>query len=232
MSESALPILSSTGIVKTFKSGERKIDVLRGVDFAIHPGESLSIRGESGSGKTTFLNILAGLEHADAGTLNWQDHEVTQWGLNRLAVRRRGFIGMVFQAYYLVPEVDALENVILAGRIAGQNGADLRDRARQLLDRVGLSERIDHLPAKLSGGERQRVAIARALVNAPPVILADEPTGNLDERTADVVIDLLLSLCEETETALVLVTHNNDHALRTARQARLHLGRMESLHRR
>ncbi|RME72784.1 MAG: ABC transporter ATP-binding protein [Verrucomicrobia bacterium] len=221
-------VLAAEDIVKTYRSGERRIDVLRGVDLAIREGESVSIRGESGSGKTTLLNILAGLERADAGRLFWQGEQVSGRSLNHLAVRRRGFIGMVFQAYYLVPELNALDNVILAGRIAGKNTRLLRERARALLARVGLAERVDHLPSRLSGGECQRVAIARALINEPPLILADEPTGNLDERTAEDVIDLLLGLCRETRTALVLVTHNAEHARRTSRQCRLHLGRLEA----
>ena len=141
------------------------------------------------------------------------------------ATRRRAiFLGMVFQAFYLIPEIDALANVLMASRILRAPGAADRARARDLLARVGLTERSTHLPAQLSGGERQRVAVARALMNTPKLLLADEPTGNLDEHTGDAVIELLLSLCRETGTALVLVTHNIAHAEKTNRQLFLHEG--------
>jgi predicted ABC-type transport system involved in lysophospholipase L1 biosynthesis ATPase subunit len=137
---------------------------------------------------------------------------------------RGSFLGMVFQSFYLIPEIDALQNVLMARRIVGKIGAAEKSRAADLLARVGLSERSHHLPSQLSGGERQRVAVARALMNAPQLILADEPTGNLDERTGDAVIDLLLGLSTETKTALVLVTHNIAHAAKTGRHLFLHEG--------
>ncbi len=223
----AAPVLRATGLAKRFPSGPRTIEVLRGVDLAVAAGESVSIRGESGSGKTTLLNLVAGLELADAGAIEWEGEPVTGWTLDRLAVRRARFLGMVFQAFYLVPELTAFDNVLLAARIAGPVGAAERARAGELLARVGLAERAEHLPGKLSGGERQRVALARALINRPRVILADEPTGNLDERTAHSVMDLLLGLAVEERVALVLVTHNKDHAARTDRRLFLHLGRFE-----
>lgn len=212
------PILQSTGLHKSYLSGERRIEVLRGVDFAIAAGESVSIRGESGSGKSTLLNLLSGLDAPDAGELRWQ-------GSATLAPEARGrLIGLVFQSFYLIPEIDALDNVLFAARLLGKVGAAERERARDLLRRVGLAERASHVPAKLSGGERQRVAIARALMNRPKLILADEPTGNLDEGSGDAVIDLLLALCEEEGCALVLVTHNAAHASRCARRLFLREG--------
>ncbi len=218
MSES---ILSARGLAKTYLSGDRRIEVLRGVDLDVAAGESVAIRGESGSGKSTLLNLLAGLDAAEAGRLEWTGMPVTTADATR---RRAIFLGMVFQAFYLIPEIDALANVLMASRILRAPGAADRARARDLLARVGLTERSTHLPAQLSGGERQRVAVARALMNTPKLLLADEPTGNLDEHTGDAVIELLLSLCRETGTALVLVTHNIAHAEKTNRQLFLHEG--------
>ncbi len=212
-------ILSARGLVKTFLSGDRRIEVLRGVNLEIAPGESISIRGESGSGKSTLLHLLAGLDAPDAGTLTWEGSPDTG------AKRRAAFLGIVFQSFYLIPELDALQNVLMARRIVGSIGAAEKDRAKELLKRVGLAERMDHLPTQLSGGERQRVAVARALMNSPRLILADEPTGNLDEHTGSAVIELLLGLCRETGTTLVLVTHNADHAAKCARQLMLREGR-------
>jgi predicted ABC-type transport system involved in lysophospholipase L1 biosynthesis ATPase subunit len=211
-------VLQAAGLAKSYLSGDRRIEVLRGVDLTIAAGESVSIRGESGSGKSTLLHLLAGIDTPDAGTVQWD-------GRPSLPVERRAaMIGMVFQSFYLIPELNTFENVLMAARVAGAPRAAARTRARELLGRVGLAGRETHLPAQLSGGERQRVAIARALVNSPRLLLADEPTGNLDEQTGAGVIDLLLGLGAETRTALVLVTHNAAHAARTARQLFLHDG--------
>ena len=184
----------------------------------------MSIRGESGSGKTTLLNLLAGLDGSEGGELRWAGSGVTDLSNNALAGLRARFLGMVFQAYYLIPEIDARANVLLARRMLGRVGAAARARAGELLVRVGLAERGHHLPAQLSGGECQRVAIARALMNQPRVILADEPTGNLDEHTGDAVIDVLLGACAEQRAALVLVTHNPQHAARCGQRLLLHDG--------
>jgi predicted ABC-type transport system involved in lysophospholipase L1 biosynthesis ATPase subunit len=217
-------LLTARALRKTYLSGDRRIEVLNGVDLAIAPGESVSIRGESGSGKSTLLHLLAGLDAPDGGEILWR-------GKNTLAAAPRArTVGMVFQAFYLVPELDALANVLLAHRIIGRPDAAARARARELLGRVGLAERAHHLPSQLSGGERQRVAVARALMNRPPLILADEPTGNLDEHTGDAVIGLLLGLCAETNTALVLVTHNAAHAAKTSRHLFLHEGVLREVH--
>lgn len=210
-------ILTARGLAKTFPSGDRRIDVLRGVDVDVAAGESVSIRGESGSGKSTLLHLLAGLDAPDSGTLTWAGGPAT-------AERRAKFLGIVFQSFYLIPELDALQNVLMASRIIKAPGAAERARAKDLLARVGLAERHTHLPSQLSGGERQRVAVARALMNAPQLLLADEPTGNLDEHTGDAVIELLLGVCAETKTALVLVTHNAAHAAKTQRALFLHDG--------
>jgi len=217
-------ILSARGLRKSYRSGDRTIEVLRDAALSVCAGESVSIRGESGSGKTTLLNLLAGLDAPEAGALHWAGAAVDGMGANALAERRARFLGLVFQAYYLIPEIDALANVLLAGRMLGRAGPAERDRARALLARAGLADRSHHLPAQLSGGERQRVAIARALMNRPPVILADEPTGNLDEHTGDAVIEMLLGACAEQEAALVLVTHNPQHAAKCGRRLMLHEG--------
>jgi len=211
-------VLSARGLRKSYLSGDRRIDVLCGVDLDVAAGESVSIRGESGSGKSTLLNLIAGLDAPEAGTLTWEG--VADTG----TVRRASFLGMVFQSYYLIPELDARGNVLMASRILGRPDSAARRRADDLLARVGLAERRHHLPSQLSGGERQRVAVARALMNAPPLLLADEPTGNLDESTGEAVIELLLGLCADTGTALVLVTHNAAHAARTQRALLLHSG--------
>lgn len=214
---SATSILSARDLRKTYPSGDRVIEVLRGAKIDVAAGESVSIRGESGSGKSTLLHLVAGLDAADAGVLSWAGAPAT-------ADRRATFLGMVFQSFYLIPELDAAQNILMAARIAGSVGTSERGRVAELLDRVGLAERGHHLPSQLSGGERQRVAVARALMNRPQLILADEPTGNLDEHTGDAVIELLLQLCRETQTALVLVTHNPAYAAKTNRQLFLREG--------
>jgi putative ABC transport system ATP-binding protein/lipoprotein-releasing system ATP-binding protein len=203
-------ILTARGLTKSFVSGDRRIEVLRGVDLDVRAGESVSIRGESGSGKSTMLNLIAGLDGPDTGSLLWA-------GTPPTTERRASFLGIVFQSFYLIPEIDAFQNVLMSSRILRNPGQAERNRAKDLLGRVGLAERGHHLPSQLSGGERQRVAVARALMNSPQLLLADEPTGNLDEHTGDAVIELLLGLCAETKTALVLVTHNAEHAAKTQR---------------
>jgi lipoprotein-releasing system ATP-binding protein len=211
------PILSARSLAKTYLTGTQRLQVLRDVSLTVAAGESVSIRGESGSGKSTLINLLAGLDAPDTGSLEWGGGPAT-------AGRRADFLGIVFQSFYLIPEMDALANVLMAARIRGRIGAAERNRARDLLVRVGLGERATHLPAQLSGGERQRVALARALMNGPQLVLADEPTGNLDEHTGDAVIEMLLGLCRDTRTALVLVTHNAAHAAKCDRPLKLHEG--------
>lgn len=208
-------ILTARGLTKTYLSGSQRLEVLRGVDIDVSAGESVSIRGESGSGKSTLLNLLSGLDAPDAGTLLWAGQPAT-------AERRASYLGMVFQSFYLIPELDARQNVLMASRMIRPPTTQDIARANQLLARVGLTERAHHLPKHLSGGERQRVAVARALMNSPKLLLADEPTGNLDERTGDAVVEMLVSLCRETATALVLVTHNVAHAAKTDRKLFLH----------
>jgi predicted ABC-type transport system involved in lysophospholipase L1 biosynthesis ATPase subunit len=219
-------ILEAKQLGKSFPTPDGPIAVLDGVDFVLRRGESVSIRGESGSGKSTLLNVLSGLETANSGELFWNGQVATGRSLSWLASRRTGYIGFVFQAYYLAPELNALENVLLGARIAGRINSTVRDRAEALLTRVGMAHRLKHSSSKLSGGERQRVAVARALINDPPLVLADEPTGNLDESTGLAVMDLLLELAGEEAKSLVLVTHNLEFAQRTQRQLTLHLGKL------
>ena len=216
-------ILSALEIRKAFKSPDGgKTEVLKGASLDVFAGESVSISGESGAGKTTFLNILAGLESADSGEVFWRCERVDNLPNSRQSRKRAEFMGFVFQNCCLVPELDARENVEFAARIAGKyKRGESRERAESLLEYVGLSHRIRYLPSRLSGGERQRVAIARALMNSPALILADEPTGNLDERTGESVMELLLGLCGRGETSLLLITHNPDFAKRTSRSIRI-----------
>ena len=217
-------ILSVQGVRKGYGAAPRRLEVLRGVDLRLERGDSVSIRGTSGSGKSTLLHLLAGLDRPDAGEIYWEGGRVEAG--NSSACRRADFLGMVFQSFHLVPEMDAMENILLATRIAGIPGRAARARAAMLLERLDLGERAHHLPGQLSGGERQRVALARALVNSPRLLLADEPTGNLDEATGAAVIAALLGLCAESGAAVILVTHHPGHASRTRRQFLLQEGEL------
>jgi ABC-type lipoprotein export system ATPase subunit len=213
MSDSSNNVLEARRVNKGYISGERTIDVLQPIDLCIGNGERISIRGESGSGKTTLLNILSALEVPDQGQVFWNNKPVSEFSHSR-RTRERGLqIGMVFQAYYLIPELNALENVMIAAQITGKlTRKESRAAAENWMAKVGLQDRMQSRPEQLSGGEKQRVALARALINEPPVILADEPTGNLDERTARRIMDLLLELTAADNRALVLVTHHTAFA--------------------
>lgn len=219
-------LLESKGIEKSFLSADKTINVLRGLDLTLSRGETLSIRGESGSGKTTFLNLLSGLEVPDQGEILWKGTRLGDFPSKTLAKERAQFIGVIFQAYYLIPELNALENILMAARLVRPIRDEDTKRARSLLERVGLKDRENHAPPQLSGGERQRVAIARALMNQPQVILADEPTGNLDEKTGESIMKLVLELCSEQSSAMVLVTHNPLFAAKVGRQLFLEHGHL------
>lgn len=215
-------VLRAEGVRKKFKSPDGGfLEVLRGASLSVGRGESVSLRGESGAGKTTFLNILAGLESPSGGEVFWDGARIDNLPNSKQAKLRAGFMGFVFQNYCLVPELNALENVCLAARIAGSFDSQTPKLALGLLERVGLKSRAKHLPSQMSGGEKQRVAVARAILNSPKIILADEPTGNLDESTANEAMDMFLSLCAERGTALLLITHNPDFAKRTARSVKM-----------
>jgi len=228
---SSTPILEAKSLSKKFSLGGKVLEVIRDVSFSIEPASSLSIRGESGCGKTTLLNLLARIEQADSGELLWGG----QWmRCDRPATRteiatRASFLGVVYQAYYLVPELDVLENVLLPARISGNLNQAVTERAQKLLDQMGVADKARQISGKLSGGERQRVAIARALINQPKVLLADEPTGNLDERTGVDVMNLLLRTCSNEGASLVLVTHNPSFAQSTDRQLFLSEGQMKEV---
>lgn len=220
------PVLQCAGLAKAYRSAAGVIEVLRRVDLSVAAGETVSIRGASGAGKTTLLQVLGGLDRADRGELSWAGRRVDGLGASALAGLRARHVGFVFQNYQLMPELDARDNVALAARIAGAPTAVARARADELLGLVGLAARADHLPSALSGGECQRVALARALVNRPALLLADEPTGNLDEATGAAVMDLLLSVCRAQGTALILVTHSPDFARLAGRRLVLRAGEL------
>ncbi len=219
-------VLRLAGVERRFRTGEGSLAVLRGVDLAIAAGEIVALVAPSGAGKSTLLHIAGLLERADAGRVIVAGREVT--GLDDAArtALRRGVIGFVYQFHHLLPEFDALENAAMPLIIAGRPKAEARDRARTLLEGLGLGGRLRHRPARLSGGEQQRVAIARALAHRPQVLLADEPTGNLDLETAEVVFGELLSLVRSHGAAALIATHNPELASRMDRTLRLKDGRI------
>ena len=211
------PLLWAKGVHKTYLLGKRALEVLRGVDLELNAGDCLALRGASGAGKSTLLYMLGGLDIPTQGEIRLRGRNLATLGRGDLARLRNEEVGFIFQAYYLLPELDALENVCLPARMARKPAARAEQRGRELLERVGLKDRLEHKPYELSGGEQQRVAIARALINEPDVILADEPTGNLDSHTGDEIIDLLVALRAEKQTTLVLATHDARVAARAPR---------------
>jgi ABC-type lipoprotein export system ATPase subunit len=193
------------------------LEVLRGVDVELFRGDFLGLRGASGAGKSTLLHLLGGLDNPSQGEIWMEGRNLATLSRSELAQLRNTNVGFIFQAYYLLPELDALENVCLPARMARKPASQAEKRGRELLERVGLKERVEHKPYELSGGEQQRVAIARALINEPELILADEPTGNLDSHTGQEIIDLLCSLRSEKQTTLVIATHDLKLAARAPR---------------
>lgn len=217
------PVIEAADLHRSYRIGKKSIEVLHGIDLAISRGERVFLCGPSGAGKTTLLYTLAGLERPERGRVKIDGTDLYGLGPRRQAAFRNAKIGYIFQNYLLLPELTALENVLVPGAIGGK---DSREAALAALARVGLAERADHLPAELSGGEQQRVAIARALVNHPPVLFADEPTGNLDSRNSGEVMDLLLGLASESGTTLVVVTHDERLATRGDRKLVIRDGRI------
>ncbi len=197
--------LAACDLRRSFKIGPRQIDVLRGISLNVRRGESIFLIGASGAGKTTLLYTLAGLERPDSGSVNFEGHDLYKTSERQAARLRNERMGFVFQGYFLLPELTALENVMLPTMIGG---CASRQAAENALDRVGLGGRRNHLPAEMSGGEQQRVAIARALINDPTILFADEPTGNLDSKTGETIVDLLLALVRENQKTLLVVTHD------------------------
>ncbi|HNQ88430.1 MAG TPA: ABC transporter ATP-binding protein [Verrucomicrobiota bacterium] len=224
---SPIRFLAATGLWKHYEMGSRTVEVLQGVDLGVDQGTFVALRGSSGAGKSTLLHLLGGLDQPTAGHVTLGGLELTAMAAPELARYRNRTVGFVFQAYHLLPELDALENVALPARIARVPASDAVEKARALLVRVGLQHRMDHRPAELSGGEQQRVAIARALVNDPSLVLADEPTGNLDSHTGDGIIDLLVALQQERKTTLVVATHDARVAGRAPRVLVLEDGRIQ-----
>jgi ABC-type lipoprotein export system ATPase subunit len=220
-------LLSARGIHKSYVMGKRTLEVLRGVDVESGRGEFLAVRGASGSGKSTLLHLLGGLDAPNQGEVRLAGRDLANLSRRELARLRNKEIGFVFQAYYLLPELDALENVCLPARMARTPAAEAEARGRDLLTRVGLQDRIEHKPYELSGGEQQRVAIARAMINSPDLILADEPTGNLDSHTGEEIIELLCALRTEKQTTLIIATHDAKVAARAPRVLQLVDGQIE-----
>jgi len=223
---SNLRLLSVRGLCKHFSSPAGRIDVLNELDFELNEGEFLAIVGESGSGKSTMLQILGTLERPDAGDILLDQTPIQTLASNQQALLRNEKIGFVYQAHHLIPELTALENVVLPLLVRGVAQAEADERGRQLLSRLNLSAREEHIPARLSGGEAQRVAVARALAASPRLLLADEPTGNLDEHTAHEVFALLRQLCREENAAVVMVTHSLSLAHACDRMLTLHNGKL------
>lgn len=222
-------VLEARGIRKSFYQGPREVRVLENASLSLSGGESLAIIGASGAGKSTLLHILGGLDRPDEGKVLLNGESI--WGMKaaeRSRIRNHE-LGFVYQFHHLLPEFTALENVAMPLLIRGEGPSVARTRATDLLEKVGLSERLTHKPGELSGGERQRAAVARALVGGPGVVLGDEPTGNLDERTADHVYGLMLDLNQELRTSLLLVTHDKRLALRMDRQLELRMGCLQDL---
>jgi putative ABC transport system ATP-binding protein len=204
-------LIQVRGLTKSIHTGTHRVDILKGIDLDIPRGQFAAVMGPSGSGKSTFLGLLAGLDSPTSGQIMLDGEEITSLGEDQMALLRGRKIGFVFQSYHLIPTLTAEENVLLPMELAGSNHRG-RARARDLLDRVGLGGRRDHYPVQLSGGEQQRVALARAFALHPPILLADEPTGNLDSATGQVVLDLMLALNREQGATMVLVTHEESIA--------------------
>lgn len=215
------PLVRAQGVRKSYRLGRQSLEVLRGVDLTVNRGDFLALRGASGSGKSTLLHLLGGLDTPSAGEIWFDGQGLAQLAGAGLARLRNRQIGFVFQAYHLLPELDALENVCLPARIARVAASAARSRGQELLARVGLQDRMEHRPYELSGGEQQRVAIARALINAPELVLADEPTGNLDSHTGEGIIELLCSLHDERKATLLIATHDAKVAARAPKVVEL-----------
>lgn len=219
-----MPIqLIARDLHRSFRIGRTPISVLRGISLEIAGGEAIFLCGASGAGKTTLLYTLAGLETPESGTVEFEGRSLYEIGGDRLAKLRNSRMGFVFQSYFLLPELTAIENVLVPSMIAGK---DATGRAAELLERVGLADRMQHLPAELSGGEQQRVAIARSLINDPAILFADEPTGNLDSKNGDAILEILLGVARADRRTLVVVTHDEHLARRGDRLLRIEDGQL------
>jgi lipoprotein-releasing system ATP-binding protein len=221
------PVLVTRGLQRSFIQGDATIEVLRGVDLEVAPGEIVALLGPSGSGKSTLLQAVGLLEGGFTGSIRLNGQEASKLDDEGRTRLRRELLGFVYQFHHLLPEFNALENVIIPQLVRGADSQAARERAEQLLGALGLAQRLEHRPSKLSGGEQQRVAVARALANKPPLVLADEPTGNLDEHTADTVFAEFLNLVRGEGSAALVATHNERIAAKMDRVLRLHEGKLE-----
>ena len=221
------PVIRLTGLTRSFEQGGVRIDVLRGVDLTVQPGEVVALLGPSGSGKSTLLQAVGLLEGGFGGRIEIAGTDATDLNSDARTALRRDRIGFVYQFHHLLPDFNALENVVLPQLVAGTERSAANARAEELLGALGLAERLDHRPSQLSGGEQQRVAVARALANKPALVLADEPTGNLDEATADKVLAQFLELVRGQGGATLVATHNERLAARMDRVVRLHEGKLD-----
>ncbi len=222
-------VLHAQSLVKCYQEGNNELEVLRGVELVVEQGDILAIIGASGSGKSTLLNLLGGLDDATRGSVSIAGNDLSQLNDRATGKLRNRYLGFVYQFHHLLPEFTALENVAMPLLIRGDKPAACQERAAAMLEKVGLGHRLRHKPSALSGGERQRVAIARALVTEPALVMADEPTGNLDERTAEQVQALMLELNRSLGTAFMIVTHDRDFASRCPKQYELHDGVLRQL---
>jgi len=221
------PVVSISGLTRSFEQGGVRIDVLRGIDLEVMPGEIVALLGPSGSGKSTLLQAVGLLEGGFGGSIAIAGTEASRLDRDKRTTLRRDHIGFVYQFHHLLPDFTAIENVVLPQLVADRAEAEARVRAQELLSALGLGERLDHRPSQLSGGEQQRVAVARALANKPDLVLADEPTGNLDEATADRVLGQFLKLVRDEGSAALVATHNERLAAAMDRVVRLHEGQLE-----
>jgi ABC-type lipoprotein export system ATPase subunit len=219
-------MLSARAVTKSYAMGKRSLEVLCGVNLDVARGEFLALRGASGAGKSTLLHLIGGLDSPNSGGIYFVGQNLAAFSERKLTEFRNRRVGFVFQAYYLLPELDALENVCLPARMARVPAAQAAMRGRELLSLAGLKDRMEHKPYELSGGEQQRVAIARALINEPELLLADEPTGNLDSHTGGEIIELLKKLHVEKRTTLVIATHDAKVAAHAQRVVELEDGRI------
>jgi len=226
------PVLSLRDVTKTIDTGTHRVEILKGISFHVESGEFVAVMGASGSGKSTLLGLVAGLDTPTSGSIQIEGEEISRMDEDRLAVLRGRKIGFVFQSYQLIPTLTAEENVLLPAELAGEDYATARRRAQELLKAVGLEDRRDHYPVQLSGGEQQRVALARAFIRKPPLLLADEPTGNLDSVNGRQVLELMLALNRSEGATLVLVTHDRELAAHATRIITLRDGRILSDERR
>jgi lipoprotein-releasing system ATP-binding protein len=221
------PVVRVTGLKRSFEQGGVRIDVLRGIDLAVQPGEIVALLGPSGSGKSTMLQAIGLLEGGFEGRIEIAGTDASALGGDARTTLRRDHLGFVYQFHHLLPDFNAIENVILPQLVAGRGREEARARANELLVALGLGQRLDHRPSQLSGGEQQRVAVARALANKPELVLADEPTGNLDEATADRVFGEFVKLVRGEGSAAIVATHNERLAMAMDRVVRLHEGLLE-----